>query len=190
MTKMSTIKEKILWPSTDPVKLDQSLVQFERVQVKLPSRSEKLLCHLLKIHTGKWVYTRESSCHQLKVCRRCGNTKVRIKHQREWQYITRVPRKKPKIDQSICSQCGMKFPGFFSLEWHLERKHEINPDGIKPLSHIDCEQERVCGRCGEIWPGHRTRHVWSSTYSTGSNTSAHACLRCGWVEKWDTSYND
>jgi len=190
MIKESITKERTQFTSNDTVRIDPSLQQLEHAQVKRPSLSEKLLCQLLKIHTGKWLYTRDGSCHQLKVCGRCGNTKTRIKHQRKWRYINEITFAKPKIERTICPQCGTKFSGPFVLNWHLKQVHQINTEVARPIKTAVCAQQRVCQRCGEIWPNRRIRHVWGPAYSANWSTRAHKCTRCGEVEEWDTSNDD
>ena len=45
-----------------------------------------MLCRL-GIHRAEWRYLVERDCAQLRVCERCGKTRVRTKHQREWRYV-------------------------------------------------------------------------------------------------------
>jgi hypothetical protein len=53
----------------------------------------------------------------------------------------------------------------------------------------DCTQVKTCMRCAEKGR-QRTRHIWGSAYSSGSDR-ARDCDRCGKHEEWSTdAYND
>jgi hypothetical protein len=90
------------------------------------------LCRL-GIHSGKWVYVTDGNCSQLKVCGRCGKTRVRTKHQREWRYI-----EDRNCDQvRNCKRCGEATRHRVKHIW--DPWYEAGPD----------TRERDCSRCGK-----------------------------------------
>lgn len=85
------------------------------------------------IHTGRWIYLIDGKCGQVKVCGRCGKTKVRTKHQHEWQYI-----KNGDCEQDrVCQRCGEKSGHRTRHTWGETYSVSWTKDGHK------------CNRCGE-----------------------------------------
>ncbi len=157
-------------------------VEVELPPVKALNWFEGLLCHKLGIHKGKWVYMAEEKCGQITVCPRCGKTRTRTRHQREWRYSS---ERSKNTRAMTCDLCGMTFPGSFLLEWHQRSTHKIEP--LVKSGAETCEQQPVCKRCAEVWPRFRIRHAWGPTYSMSGSTSGHTCLRCGKVESWSNA---
>jgi hypothetical protein len=68
-----------------------------------PRWHARFLCRV-GIHRGTWQYRIDGNCGQLRMCRGCGITSLRTKHQRQWQYV-----KERSCEQvKTCLRCGEK----------------------------------------------------------------------------------
>lgn len=88
MTQLDTNTTRIAEsPSSAPAAGQQTpLAEQGQDRTRVPWYAAAL-CRV-GIHAGQWEYLAEGQCTQMRVCPRCGATKVRTKHQREWRYVS------------------------------------------------------------------------------------------------------
>ena len=94
----------------------------------------------LGIHPAPWVYLREGECNQLRDCRRCATTRIRVKHRRGWQYL----RSNFCQQTKVCQRCG-HHQGFrtnheaWSESWEVDRRWWAGE-----------KRRHRCRRCGVV----------------------------------------
>ena len=112
-----------------------------------------------------------SECHDIKQVPWYAAMLCRLGiHRGEWRY----QRERDCTQWQVCERCG---------KTRVRTKHQNEWLYVRNGS---CKQVKICRRCEAI-TGQRMRHVWGETYSVNWSTDAHRCMRCGEVEKWDTS---
>ncbi len=89
------------------------------------------------IHQGRWLYVTEGKCQQLRLCRFCGKTDMRMKHIRSWRYIKNDVCEQTKI----CARCQ------FSQGQRIE--HQWGPVW-QSGSWFGTKESHRCERCGEV----------------------------------------
>ena len=77
-----------------------------------------------------------------------------------------------------CERCGTT---------KLRVKHRRTWQYVRPKT---CRQTKVCQRCDSSENSRINHEAWSESYSTGPDTRAHRCKRCGEVQSWSTANDD
>jgi hypothetical protein len=130
-----------------------------------------LICLLFGHRFGEWEHVSDSSCVQVRVCKRDGQIERRSAPHRfgEWSYVADNTCEQV----AVCERCG------------YEARKTAHPFGEwRYVSDRSCEQVATCDRCGHIRRRqaphqYQTDAYQSYPYQSSGLVEASRCVRCG-----------